>query len=474
MESAAAGLSSENAAAAFARDGANELPTPQRVPAWRVFVSQLVHFFAIMLWVAGALAFLAGMPQLGVAIFIVILVNGAFAFAQEQRAERASQSLVRLLPVRVVVRRDSVRHEIDATEVVVGDLVLLSPGDRVVADLVALDAHGLQLDESMLTGESRPVTVESGGSLWAGTFLVNGEGTARVAAIGADTRLAGIAHLADTAARPPGPLAVELARVVRTMAVLTVGVGVAFFLLTRFTGTPARDGLLFAVGVTVALVPEGLLPTLTLSLAMGAQRMAQRHALVRHLQAVETLGSTTFVCTDKTGTLTRNEMSVVEIWTPTGSVRLEGTGYAPTADVVGTTRAILAAGELSAAGLQCSQGRAVEHDGRWLAVGDPMEAAIDALDLRLRPDRGEAPVSARIFAFDPQRRRASAIAGRSLFVKGAPDAVLPRCGPGATAAESEVERRRVCGCSRSRPATSPASPSTATRTRRSETCGSSA
>ena len=193
------------------------------------------------------------------------------------------------------------------------------------------------------SGESRPVTVESGGSLWAGTFLVNGEGTARVVATGADTRLAGIAHLADTAARPPGPLAVELARAVRTMAVLTVGVGVAFFLLTGFTGTPARDGLLFAVGVTVALVPEGFLPTLTLSLAMGAQRMAERHALLRHLQAVETLGSTTFVCTDKTGTLTRNEMS--------------------------------------AAGLQCSQGRAVEHDGSWLAVGDPMEAErLAALD----------------------------------------------------------------------------------------------
>jgi P-type E1-E2 ATPase len=333
MASGPEGLASSEAASRLARDGPNQLPTVARTPAWRLLAAQLVHFFALMLWVAALLAFVAGMPQLALAIVVVIVVNGVFAFAQEERAERASVRLRELLPVQVMVVRDGDAVLIDADDVVVGDLVVLSPGDRIVADLDAVDVHGLEADESMLTGESRPVTAANGARLWAGTFVVNGEGTATVVATGGATRLAGIAELTESAQRPPGPLAVELRRIVRITALLTVSAGVAFFVLTRFTGMSARDGFLFAVGVTVALVPEGLLPTLTLSLSMGAQRMARRNALVRHLQAVETLGSTTFICTDKTGTLTRNEMEVVEAWTPHGSVRIDGVGYSPTAVV---------------------------------------------------------------------------------------------------------------------------------------------
>lgn len=406
----------------------------------------MVHFFALMLWVAGLLAFVAGMPQLGVAIFVIIVVNGCFAFAQEQRAERASDRLLDLLPARVVVRRDGAPLEVEASEVVVGDIVVLAAGDRVVADLRTIEAHGLDVDESTLTGESRSVDVGVGGSLWAGTFLVDGEGVAVVVATGGATRLGGIARLTGAAQRPPGPLAVELHRIVRTMAMLTVSVGLAFFVMTRFTGTPARDGFLFAVGVTVALVPEGLLPTLTLSLAMGAQRMARKHALVRHLQAVETLGSTTFVCTDKTGTLTRNEMEVRHVWTPSGSVELDGAGYEPEAEVVGTPESVAAAALAAHDALITCQGRAVRGEDGWGPVGDPMEAAIDALCRRLGGD-AEVPQVSRRFAFDPRRRRASAVVGATLVVKGAPDAVLPRCAPGplADAAEQEVDRLAAKG-----------------------------
>ncbi len=154
--------------------------------------------------------------------------------------------------------------------------------------------------------------------MWAGSFVVAGAGQRASYATGGETRLAGIAALTSTVRRPHSPLAKELDRVVRTVAVIAVGVGISFFGLSLLIGTPANDGFLFAVGVTVALVPEGLLPTVTLSLAIGAQRMAGKHALVRHLEAVETLGSTTFICTDKTGTLTRNEMNVVEVWTAPG------------------------------------------------------------------------------------------------------------------------------------------------------------
>jgi magnesium-transporting ATPase (P-type) len=423
------GLDPAEAAARLATDGPNELPPPRRTPTWRLLFDQLVHFFAVMLWVAGGLAFVAGMPQLGVAIFVVIVVNGVFAFAQEQRAAKAAERLRDLLPVRVTVRRGGETTQIDATELVLGDVVLLSAGDRVAADLAVLDARGLAIDESTLTGESVPVAIDAEGSAWAGTFVVGGEGTTRVVATGGHTRLAGIATMTSTVERPPSPLARELSRIVRTMAALTVGVGAAFFGICLLVGTPASDGFLFAVGVTVALVPEGLLPTVTLSLAMGAQRMAGQHALVRHLQAVETLGSTTFICTDKTGTLTRNEMAVVEVWTTAGRVELVGRGYEPTAAVHGSEEAIAAAATATLAGAVASQGRATEHDGTWVAMGDPMEAAIDACARRLDqhpPASGDPSVDDR-HPFDPDRRRASVAWDGWLVVKGAPDALLPRC-----------------------------------------------
>jgi magnesium-transporting ATPase (P-type) len=396
-----------------------------------------------MLWLAGGLAFVAGMPQLGWAIMVVILVNGLFAFAQEYRAERAAERLRDLLPRRTTVWRDGEPVAIDARELVRDDLVGLAPGDRVCADLHLAEAHALTIDTATLTGESVPVAVDTGDELFAGTFVVEGQGLAVVASTGAGTRLAGIAQLTRAGRRPRSPLARELDRVVSTIAVVAVTVGLGFFGLSLLFGTPARAGFLFAVGVTVAVVPEGLLPTVTLSLAMGAQRMSARQALVRRLDAVETLGSTTFICTDKTGTLTANQMAVVEVWTPAGRTLLEGTGYDPTATIRSDgPPAAEAARRVARAAVRCSEGRAVRRDDRWQAQGDPMEAALDTLARRLGVDpRAEEQQTAvtRRFPFDPRRRRMSVVAGGTLLVKGAPDAVLPRC-RGDREADTELER----------------------------------
>jgi calcium-translocating P-type ATPase len=369
------------------------------------------------------------------------VVNGAFAFVQEHRAERASERLRRLLPTTVTVIRDGLAQPVPGDRVVVGDTVVLSAGDRVVADLVAIESHDLTVDASTLTGESEPVPVGGGEEVFAGTFVVAGEGVAEAVRIAGDTRLADIATMTSAAHRPPGPLEMELRRVVRIVAVITLGAGAACFGLTRLTGMSLRDGFLFAVGVTVALVPEGLLPTLTLSLSMGAQRMVERDALVRHLQAVETLGSTTFVCTDKTGTLTQNRMAVVEVWTPRGVVSVIGNGYEPDAVVSGDGAAVGAATSAALAALASSRGRAVEEDGEWVAVGDPMEAAIDVLGRRLAHDQPDPPPVDRWFAFDPVRRRSSVICGGVLWCKGAPDSVLPVCadGPDGDAARTAVD-----------------------------------
>ena len=449
-----AGLSTAEAVRRLRRDGPNRLPPPRTTPAWRHLLAQLTHFFAALLWAAGLLAFVAGLPQLGWAIFVVVLVNGGFAFAQEYRAERAAARLRDLLPRRVTVVRDGRARDVDAAELVVGDLVLLAAGDRVSADLVLVEAHALALDASLLTGESAATTPDRGDPLHAGTFVLEGEGRAVVTAVGAATRLAGIAALTQAGRRRRSPLARELDRVVRTVAVLAVGVGAVFFAVALLIGERASDGFLFGIGVTVALVPEGLLPTVTLSLAMGAQRMAARHALVRRLEAVETLGSTTFVCTDKTGTLTRNEMSVVAAWTPAGAVELAASGYRPGAPVAadGPLRSALV--ELARTAARCSSGRVLRHGDAWVAQGDPMEAAIDVFGRRLGLDAdveaGRAPALHR-YPFDPRRRRMSVLTAAALCVKGAPDSVLDRCraagpgGPGPADAAGAVEAMTARG-----------------------------
>ncbi len=442
------GLTSAQAAALLARDGPNVMPVVAGVPLWRQLGRQFVHFFALMLWVAGVLAIVADLPQLGVAIFAVVLLNGCFAFGQEYRAERAAEHFRALLPLRATVLRDGVPLEIDAANLVVDDVVVLKAGDRVSADLNVDEAHALRLDRSTLTGESAPVAIEPGDVAAAGTFVVEGEGIAMVTATGANTRLASIAAMTQAGHRSPTPLATELHRVVRTIAFVAIGVGVGFFVLALLIGTPARDGFLFAIGVTVALVPEGLLPTVTLSLAIGAQRMAHRNALVRRLEAVETLGSTTFICTDKTGTLTENRMAVIMVWTPRGAAMVSGAGYGPTADVTAESDATVAAVQVCAlAATRCSTGRAVLDDtGQWVARGDPMEAALHALALRTNADvddvAGHSPERAR-FPFDARRRRMSVVAGDRVLVKGAPDAVLPLCEavPGADPALQDMATR---------------------------------
>jgi magnesium-transporting ATPase (P-type) len=424
------GLTTAEVVAERRRSGVNDVPRARPVPVWRELAAQFVHFFALLLWTAAALAVLGGVAELGIAIAAVVVVNGLVAFAQEHRAERAAARLRDLVPRRAVVVRDGRRQEIPVEDLVPGDAVVLAAGDRIGADMIAVRAHGVRVDESFLTGESDPVPVPTGGSLRAGSFLVEGEGVALVTATGARTELGELAVASRSVRRPPTPLALELRRLVRTVALMAVSAGsVLFVVMVSVLGTEPSDGFVLAVGITVALVPEGLLPTVTVALAVGARRMAHRHALVRRLEAVETLGSTTFICTDKTGTLTENEMSVVEVWTEAGTVTIEGSGYAPDAASAGAPAALDRAAIVARAALGCSGGRIVvdETTGTWSATGDPVEAAIDALAHRLGVvDDTSAAIAAR-FPFDPRRRRSSAVVGGWVVVKGAPDAVVPHC-----------------------------------------------
>lgn len=424
--SAREGLSMPEAARRLAVNGPNRLPVRERSPVPLLLLREMVHFFALLLWAAAGLALLAGMPQLAVAIVVVVLLNGTFAFVQEYRADHAGRQLQELIPAEVTVRRDGRRMLVAAADLVNGDVVLLEAGDRICADLELAEVHALAVNESALTGENVPVRPSERDTAFAGTFVVEGQAEAVVTATGARTRLAAIATLTRAAMRPPSPLARRLGKVIQVVAGIALAVGTGFFMLTLLLGMAPADGFLLALGVTVALVPEGLLPTVTLSLARAARVMAGRKALVRHLEAVETLGAATFICSDKTGTLTRNEMTVVEIWTPAGPLDL--------ADPA-------SAAEIMRSAVLCSTGRLVRADDGYKGVGDPMEVALHALALHAGA-REEATVTRR-YPFDPGRRRSSVVADGRLHLKGAPDAVLPLSGevPGAARALEEMSER---------------------------------
>lgn len=420
------GLTSTEARRRLERDGPN-VPPRLAGSSWvAALIRQFTHLLALLLWAASGLALLSGTPPLAIAIVVVIVLNALFAFLQEYRADRSAERLRALLPTITKVRRDGHLMTVDAVDLVRGDRVVLGPGDRVGADMRVEDAHSFTVDESMVTGESEAVARIEGNRLAAGTFVVQGHAEALVTATGASTTLAAISELARGAERPPSPLTRELHRVVRTVAVIAVLAGLTLGLGGIALGLSPTEAFLFAVGVAVALVPEGLLPTVTLALARGARLMADQNALVRRLDAVETLGATTVICTDKTGTLTQNRMSVVEVWTPEGTVTVSGEGFEPTAHLGGGSPARALLPDVSAAAYQCVVGRAIQHDGKWVAEGDPLDAAIVTLAMRSGVDRRVNQPDTR-FPYTSDRMMSSAVRGDRVSVIGAPERVFERC-----------------------------------------------
>ncbi|HLG10060.1 MAG TPA: cation-transporting P-type ATPase, partial [Gaiellaceae bacterium] len=452
--SSALGLTSEEVLSQRAQFGPNVLVEPPKPSRLRQFGSQLVHLFALLLWLGAALALVGGFPQLTAAILVVIIVNAVFAFAQEYRAERASEALRRVLPQTARVRRDGDEREIPAEELVPGDVVVLQPGDRVSADAEVLSRHELRVDNSTLTGESRPVEPER--LVYAGTHVARGTAEAVVVATGMATEFGRIAELTQRGKEEPSPLELELRRVTRVVALVSFGLGSLFFVVAGFLGMGLEERFVFAIGVTVANVPEGLLPTVTLALALGTQRMAKRNALVRRLSAVETLGETTVICTDKTGTLTENEMTVERVWSPEhGWFEVEGAGYEPFGRFRqdGQVASAHPLRELLRCALLCNDARLTTGPSGTEIVGDPTEAALvvvaekgglrHAHEVARRPRVAEIP-------FDSTRKEMTTVhlvGGRRVaYVKGAAEVVVPRTTLGrdeqvrALAAAEEMER----------------------------------
>lgn len=484
------GLSEGEAGARLQQQGFNELPEPPHRPLWLRFADQLTHFMALLLWVAGILAFISRTPELGWAIWAVIWINAIFSFWQEYQAERALAALKKVLPVQVKVYRDGILKVIPARELVVGDVVQLEEGDRISADARLVQAEGFYVDVSVLTGESLPVArharpvqprrvvpVRDGKTLlhpgetqlqekiqpaevpnlvFAGSTVAAGRGTAVVYATGTRTEFGHVAHLTAMVKRETSTLEIQVARIVRVVTAIAVSMGVTVFLLSYLLiGMEVEESFIFAIGIIVANVPEGLLPTVTLALAMGVQRMARRNALVRRLSAVETLSATNVICTDKTGTLTKNEMTVRALWVPsyakpessTSYIDVTGVGYDPTTGEVRIPENAEAPWQvhlLLAGSALCSNARLIHltHPSRWQEIGDPTEAAllVAALKAGLRPEelQRQSP-RLREVPFDSRRRMMTVVLDWHLsaiwaneflylsFTKGAPLEVLRHC-----------------------------------------------
>ncbi|MDT3736440.1 MAG: cation-transporting P-type ATPase [Denitratisoma sp.] len=440
LKTSAAGLDADEARRRLAEFGPNHVEEVGREHLLLQFAREFTHFFALILWLGAGLAFLAehfdpgqGMARLGIAIVGVILINGCFSFWQEYKAERALAALRRLLPQTVQVVRAGEATRIDAAGLVPGDVVLLQEGDQVPADCRVVEAFGLRVNTATVTGESLPKARDAKVSpeetalaaknlLLAGTAVVSGQARAVVYATGMRTEFGRIAHLTQTAGEATSPLQREIARLSRLVALLATGIGVVFFLIGQALGLPFWENFLFAVGIIVANVPEGLLPTVTLSLAMATQRMAKRNALVRHLPAVEALGSTTVILSDKTGTLTQNRMSVRRLWLGGGLFSPEDLAAQP--NLAADNRALFENAAL------CHNLKEIDRHGRRERAGDPMELALAELGRRAA---GALPGHVRVdeLPFDTDRKRMSVLCdtpqGRVLYCKGALETVLACC-----------------------------------------------
>jgi len=440
LKTTASGLSTSDAARRLAEFGPNHVEETPREHLLISFAREFTHFFAIILWIAATLAFAAdyfdpgqGMTRLGIAIIGVIIVNGIFSFWQEYKAEQAISALRQLLPQKVQAVRNGEITELLATQLVPGDIVLLEEGALVPADCRLIEAFGLRVNTATVTGESLPKARNIDPSdaesplyakniMLAGTSVVSGQARAVVYATGMHTEFGRIAHLTQTAGTASSPLQREIARLSRIVAMLATGMGVALFFVGQAMGLPTWENLLFAIGIIVANVPEGLLPTVTLSLAMATQRMAKRNALVRHLPAVETLGSTTTICCDKTGTLTQNKMSVQRLWL--------GGGFLDFDDLSSRPHLIQDNRELFINAALCHNLKAVGEDGRKKLLGDPMEIALASMGQQVI---GEMADYKRIdeIPFDTDRKRMSVLSenlqGKILYCKGAPETVIAAC-----------------------------------------------
>ncbi|TLM64563.1 MAG: cation-translocating P-type ATPase [Deltaproteobacteria bacterium] len=452
LHAAPHGLTSAEAARRLEQYGPNELQAACRVSPWALLLSQLRNTMIVILLAAAAASALLGHGLEAAAIAVIVLFAVLLGFLQEFRAERALEALRQLTAPQATVLRDGTEQLVPARDVVPGDIVLLQAGDRIPADLRLLEAVNLQAEEAALTGESQPVAKQTApladaalttgdrtNQAFAGTTVSYGRGRGVVVATAMATEFGRIARLLEAVAPRPTPLQQNLDRVGRLLARAALAVVAAIVLLGLWRGQPFIDMLIFGIALAVAVVPEALPAVVTISLAIGVQRMVRRHALMRRLPAVETLGSTSVICSDKTGTLTRDEMTARVVLAGGRELAVDGAGYEP----VGTFRRDGAPVEPDGTFLRLLRAAALASDARlaldaatqrWQVKGDPTEGALVVAAAKAGLDKvqldREFPRVAEI-PFSAESKRMTTVhqstAGLLACSKGAPEVLLAAC-----------------------------------------------
>jgi len=476
LETSANGLSESDVVARQELYGRNTLTEERKTPTWRKLVSHISHPMALLLWGAGVLAFVIGEIVVGLVIWILVLVNAGFSFWREYRAEQAMAALHKLLPTYVRLIRNGVEAMVPAEEVVPGDVMVLAEGDNIPADARVVEEYGLRINNATLTGEAVPARKSADASLrsgiseverpnlvFAGTSVVSGTGKAVVYSTGMLTQFGRIAHLTQAVKEDPTPLQVEMSMLTRKLSLIALGIGAFVFVLGSFeVGLGTHEAFLLAMGILVAAIPEGLPATITLSLAIAGQRLAQRGVLVKKLSVVETLGTISTICTDKSGTLTQNQMTVREIWVSRKHLKVTGVGYEPKGSILLNPSGTLPEvdlRELLVGAALCNNSRLsppTPERPQWSSLGDQTEAALKVVAIKGGVDDAQLSYSLpRIheLPFDARRKRMSTIhrvmgrdsiasqgtisgesrnprlqaGGEIAYVKGAPREVLHLC-----------------------------------------------
>ncbi|KYH36677.1 MAG: ATPase [Candidatus Bathyarchaeota archaeon B24] len=470
------GLSSEEAEERLSKYGFNELREVRRISALQIFINQFKSLFVLILIFAAVVSALIsishGSEEFADAIVIaaIVVINAVVGFIQEYRSEKALEAMKRLTAPKARVLRDGEVQNIPARLVVPGDIVLLEEGDRIPADCRLIEASELRTDEAVLTGESTPVEKttmvldpetplhDRRNMVFMGTHVVSGRGRGIVVATGMNTEFGKIAEQVQTIEFEEPPLKVKLDKFARRMAYLIAALCIAIFGLEVFRGDPLIESFMIAVALAVSAVPEGLPAITTITLALGAKEMAGRNAIVRRLASVETLGSTTFICSDKTGTLTRGEMTVRRIYLGSKTIEVTGVGYEPKGEFLvegkpckidGSLRLALTAGAL------CCNAELRRDGDKWHIYGDPTEAALlvaaAKAGLWRRKLESEMP-RIREIPFSSERKRMTTVhknpdGGFIAFMKGAPEIVVSLCSRRLVDGElkplSDEERRRI-------------------------------
>jgi len=464
---ASRGLNASEARTRLAKYGRNELPAAATVPAWRRFLAQFESPLVLLLLAAVAVSLLVwwvegphGIPYEALTILAIVLANALLGFVQEERAEAAVAALQRMSAASATVLRDGEPVGIPAAELVPGDILLLEEGATIPADARVLESVSLRTAEAALTGESTPVAkdvapvpvqaalADRASMLYSGTAVTYGHGRAIVTATASATEVGRIAGLLHATQAEQTPLQAQLDRLGRTLGLVVIAIAIVVAatilgLQRDFSPVALTGVLLYTVALAVSAVPEGLAAVTTVVLSLGMQRIARRNAIVRKLSAVETLGSTTVICSDKTGTLTRNEMTVRVVMTASGRTELAGTGYEPRGELL-AGGAPLGDGDQRtevertlAVGFLANNAALVERDGRWTVHGDPTEAALKAAALKagLSAERlaqrfgraGEIPFSSERKMMSTAHTDARHPEQLVLFSKGAPDVLLGCC-----------------------------------------------